>query len=257
MKEHNFDCLHFVTLPSLAWASALKFTGVELYLITNPDAYLMIENNMRGGIATISHRHAVANNTLVEGYDPNKPTSYITYLDANNLYGDAMSNPLPVGKFQLLSQTEIDQFDLMSIPPDGDTGYIIECDLIYPDHLRTLHSDYPLAPEHLTVNIEVLSPFAAQFIDKEWKYSRKLIPNLHNKNKYVTHYRNLQFYSNHGLIVTKFTEFYSSSSASGLNLGLIIVQQKEKRQDQNSRRTWLNFRQTPLLEKQWSRSDIA
>jgi len=113
MKEHNLDCLHFVTLPSLAWTSALKFTGVELDLITDPDAYLMIENNMRGGIAAISHRHASANNPLVEGYDPTKPTSYITYLDANNLYGDAMSNPLPVGKFQFLSQTEIDQFDLM------------------------------------------------------------------------------------------------------------------------------------------------
>jgi len=77
---------------------------------------------MRGGIATISHCHAAANNLLVEGYDPTKPTSYITYLDTNNLYGDAMSNPLPVGKFQFLSQTEIDQFDLMSVPPDGDTG---------------------------------------------------------------------------------------------------------------------------------------
>jgi len=116
MKEHNLDCLHFLTLPSLAWTSALKFTVVELDLITDPDAYLMIENNMRGGIATISHRHAAANNPLVECYDPNKPMSYITYLDANNLYGDAMSNPLPVGKFQSLSQTEIDQFDLMSVP---------------------------------------------------------------------------------------------------------------------------------------------
>jgi len=95
LKEHNLDCLHFVTLPSLAWTSALKFTGVELDLITDPDAYLMIENNMRSGIATISHSHASANNPLVEGYDPTKPTSYITYLDANNLYGDAMSNPLP------------------------------------------------------------------------------------------------------------------------------------------------------------------
>jgi len=62
MKEHNLDCLHFLTLPSLAWTSALKFTGVELDLITDPDAYLMIENNMRGVIATISHRHNNNNN---------------------------------------------------------------------------------------------------------------------------------------------------------------------------------------------------
>jgi len=60
----------------------------------------MIKNNVCGRIATISHRHAAANNPFVEGYHPTKHTSYITYLDANNLYGDAMSNPLPVGKFQ-------------------------------------------------------------------------------------------------------------------------------------------------------------
>jgi len=80
-----------------------------------------------------------------------------------------MSNPLPVGKFQFLSQTEIDQFDPMSVPADGDTGYIFECDVIYPEHLHSSHSDYPLAPEHLTVNAEMLSPFTIQFIDKQRK----------------------------------------------------------------------------------------
>ena len=76
---------------------------MQLDLITDPDAYLKIESHMRGGIAMISHRHAVANNPLVEGYDESKPTSYIIYLDANNLAGDAMSNPLPLDKFRFLT----------------------------------------------------------------------------------------------------------------------------------------------------------
>jgi len=97
----------------------------------------------------------------------------------------------------------------MSIPPDGDTGYVIECDLICPDHLHQLHSVYPLAPDHLTVNAEMLSPFVSQFINKEWKSSKKLIPNLLNKNKYVTHYRNLQFYLNYGIIVSKMYRIFS------------------------------------------------
>jgi len=139
----------------------------------------------------------------VEGYDDTKPTSYITYLDANNLYGDAMSNPLPIGNFQFLSQHEIDNFDLLSISSNSKTGFIIECNISYPEHLHPLHSDYPLAPEHLTVDAEMLSPFASQFADKNWKSSKKLIPNLLDKTKYVTYYRNLQFYVNHGLIVTK------------------------------------------------------
>ena len=66
-------------LVSISWSCALKHTDAKLDLLTDPDAYLMIENNLRGGIATISNRHAVANNPLVEGYDSSKPTSYITY----------------------------------------------------------------------------------------------------------------------------------------------------------------------------------
>jgi len=114
ITEYNVDC-HFVTLPPLAWTLALKFTGVELDLVTDPDAYLTIENNMRGGIATTSHRYVAANNPLVDGYDSTEPTSYIIYLDANNLYGKAIRSPLPVGKFQFLSQSKIGQCDLMSV----------------------------------------------------------------------------------------------------------------------------------------------
>ena len=72
-EQHRFDPVHFIILPSLARASALKYTNARLDLITDPDMYLMVENGMRGGIATISHRHARANNPLVEGYDPSKP----------------------------------------------------------------------------------------------------------------------------------------------------------------------------------------
>ena len=107
----------------------------------------MIENNMRGGIATISHRHAVANNPQLEGYDPDKPHSYITYLDANNLYGTAMPEPLPVGNFRFLSEQEISDFDVMTVPTYGPVGYILECDLSYPEHLHVEHSDYPMTPE--------------------------------------------------------------------------------------------------------------
>ena len=86
----------------------------------------MIENSMRGGIAVISKRHALAN---VEGYDESQPTSYITYLDANNLYGYAQSEPLPVGDFRFLSEEEISKFDtkfLNSVSSDSPTGYILE-----------------------------------------------------------------------------------------------------------------------------------
>jgi len=91
----------------------------------------------------------------------------------------------------------------MSIAQDAPTGYIIDCDVEYPPHLHDSHSDYPLAPEHLTISPDMLSPFTTNLAAKNWKPTQKLIPNLFNKTNYVTHYRNLQFYIKHGLILTK------------------------------------------------------
>jgi len=98
-EQHHHDPLHFITRPSLAWESALKYTTDKLDLVNDRDMYLIIENNMRGGIAIISHRYAQASNPLVQGYDPFKLNSWVTYLDADNLYRTAMSKPLTVVNF--------------------------------------------------------------------------------------------------------------------------------------------------------------
>jgi len=168
-------------------ASALKYTSAELDLITDPDMYLMVKYNTRGEIATISQQYVRANNTLVKGYDPSKPNSWITHLDANILYGTAMSEPLPEGNFRFLSQDEISYFDLTNVPTHGETKYIVECDLKYPEKLYELHSDYPMAPEHLTVSPDMLSDFCSELKDKNWIPSQKLILNLPDKTKYVCH----------------------------------------------------------------------
>ena len=121
-------------MSSLASASAVKYANAKLDLITDPDMYLIIENNMQGGIATISYRHVQANKPLVEEYDPFKPHSWITYLDANNLHETSMSEPFPVGNFRFLSQDEISNFDPMKIATLGVAGYVIECDLKYREN---------------------------------------------------------------------------------------------------------------------------
>ena len=182
---------------------ALKHTEVELDLISDPEGYLMIENSIRGGICTISNRYSKANNPLVEDFDPSKTTTFITYLDTNNLYGAAQSEPLPVGDFKFLTADEISQLNIMTVTDDSPTGNIIDCDLEYPAHLHDMHSDYPLAPEHFVVKSEMLSPFARNLQGKGWKPMGKLIPNLYGKTHYVTHYRNLQCYVEQGLVLTK------------------------------------------------------
>ena len=106
-RQHKLDCLHFVTLPLLAWQMALKHTEAELELITDPEAYLMIENNIRGGIATISERYASANNPYLPDFEETVERQYITYLYANSLYATAQSEPLPLSGFAFLTDEEV------------------------------------------------------------------------------------------------------------------------------------------------------
>ena len=99
-EQYGLDPAHYYTSPGLSWDALLKKTGVELELLTDIDMHLFVERGMRGGISMVSKRHAKANNPQVPGYDPSKPKKHIMYLDANNLYGWAMSKPLPTRDFK-------------------------------------------------------------------------------------------------------------------------------------------------------------
>ena len=100
LAYYRLDPLHYVSAPGLAWDAMFKMTGINLELMTDIDMQLFIEKSLRGGISYIAHRHAEANNKYMENYDISKLISYIIYLDANNLYGWAMSKPLPYGNFR-------------------------------------------------------------------------------------------------------------------------------------------------------------
>ena len=77
----------------------------------------------------ISHRYARANASGIRNYDASKRNSHIMYLDANNLYGWAMSQPLPMSNFKWLTDKEMEELDVMMVPDDSPRGYILECDL--------------------------------------------------------------------------------------------------------------------------------
>ena len=100
IKTYELDPAHFISLPGLAWQACLKKTGVELELLTDYDMLLMIEEGIRGGICHAVHRYAKAVNRYMKNYDKSKESSYIQYLDANNLYGAAMSEKLPINGFK-------------------------------------------------------------------------------------------------------------------------------------------------------------
>ena len=89
------------------WDAALKISGVKLELLTDPNMYLMVEKGIRDGITTITKRYAKANNSYMTDYNLNEPSNYIMYLVANNLYGWAMSQPLPVDGFEWMPACEL------------------------------------------------------------------------------------------------------------------------------------------------------
>lgn len=204
----------FVSLPNFSWFAMLKQTGVVLEQITDPDIYQMIEKGKRGGQAIIAGRHAVANNRYMDDFDRKKPESYITYLDANNLYGWAMSQPLPYGGFRMLEPLELvpllveEEGGHWSIDaralPEGH-GCFFEVDLHYPQELHDLHNDYPLAPEPMSVKAAQLSKMQCLWLAEMGRFNdtdtEKLCGTLLDKRKYVVHLDLLLFYLRHGLVL--------------------------------------------------------
>ena len=178
MNNYQLDPAWYYTLPGLAWDACLKMTKVELELLHDQDMLLMIEEGIRGGVSMITKRLGVSNNEYMKSYDSSKTSTYISYLDANNLYGWAMSKPLPTHGFRWMTPWQLVNWRYHTC--------ILEVDLEYPHKLHDLHNDYPLAPEHV-----------------EMGGVRKLIPNLNDKKKYVVHYETLKLYERHGLKITK------------------------------------------------------
>jgi hypothetical protein len=192
----------------------------------------MIEGGVRGGVSMITTRHARANNPYIkERYDPNQPNVYLGYFDMNNLYGGAMVKPLPKGDFRWLMvkplpkgdfrwlcRKEISDLDIMNIQNDAATEYILEVTLDYPDH----HNDLPLAAQSLSIKVDDLSPYCLELFKKLHKaktkgeISKKLVPTLDTKTKYVVHYRNLQFYIAQGLVLKEIHRVISFKQSAWL-----------------------------------------
>ncbi|KAJ8918650.1 hypothetical protein NQ315_013156 [Exocentrus adspersus] len=192
LLTYELDPLHFYTAPGLAFDAMLKTTGVQLELLTDIEKLMFIERGIRGGVSQCSNRYAKANNKYMKDeYDSNQESTYLMYFDINNLYGAAMSEYLPYGEFEFLEANEIENLDIMNIPDNAEVGYIFDCDLEYPTYLHQLHSDLPLAPQHMTPPIPSRSKL------------KKLLLTLYPKNNYVVHYRNLKMYLKHGLRLKK------------------------------------------------------
>ena len=133
-------------------ARVFKKTNIEIEVLTDYDMLLMVEEGIRGGICHSIHRYAEANNKYMKNYKDNEESSYIKYLDANNLYGWAMSKKLPVNGFKWTEYNIIIEEFIKNYNENDKKGYILEVDIKYPKKLHDLHSDLPFLPERMEIN---------------------------------------------------------------------------------------------------------
>ena len=206
LQYYKLDPANYFSSPGLSWDAMLKMTNIQLELMTDIDMFQFIEKGMRGGISYIANRFGKANNKYMSKYDENMPSKYIMYLDANNLYGWAMSQYLPTSGFRWMTEKQINKINLAQYNEDSNKGLLIEVDLEYPKDLHDIHNDYPLAAERVCVNKDMLSEYCKRIATKyniSTGLVSKLIPTLGNKEKYVLHYRNLQLYLDLGLKINK------------------------------------------------------
>ena len=146
LENYGLDPSQFYTAPLLAWKACLKKTGIRLELLLDPDMLLMFERGIRCRITQSVHRWTAAKNPYMGSeYDPSEPTKYLQYLDANNLYGWAMSQPLPTGKFHWVELREdwSPKTVVKELVVKKDRGYLLEVDVAYPRELHDYHNDLP------------------------------------------------------------------------------------------------------------------
>ena len=189
LENYGLDPSHIYTAQGLAWKACLKKTGIRSELLLDPDMLLTYERGIRDGITQSVHRWAAANNPYMGSeYDKSKPTKYLQYLDANNLYGWAMSQPLLTGGFRWVEFDESKDLKMIidELSKQKDHGYLLEVDVAYPKELHDYHNDLPFMCAKMKINgVE------------------KLVQNLYYRRKHVIHINALKQAIGHRLMLEK------------------------------------------------------
>ena len=191
VEEYGINPLYCVSLPGYTWQCGLKYTGINLQTLQDKDMILLLENNVRGGISSV----------MGDRYIKSDKNKKILYIDANNLYGHSMSEPLPYDEIKFDNNVNLE--DILNTPDDSDIGYLIEVDLTYPDNIKEKTKNFPFAPMNKTINPDNFNDYMKEIKPDTYIQSINLICDWSNKKNYLVHYRMLKFYNRHGMIIDK------------------------------------------------------
>ncbi|GBB99512.1 hypothetical protein RclHR1_35430001, partial [Rhizophagus clarus] len=243
IKYYELDPSHYVSAPSLSWDAMLKKTGVKIELFTDMSMHDFVEKAKRGGISKACKRYFKANNPKMgQAYNPSKPTSWISYVDANNLYGWAMSQFLSIGNYQweasreyLLKNPAMQKAYLemvLKAKPNARRGYFLNIKSHFPLKTHDYLRDLPPAVENVAVGKDWLSPYNEELVNNldggRFSKTEKLVPHLSLRKDYVIHYLELQYYVKLGMVVDEISEILSFDQTNWL--APYIAFNTEKRQ---------------------------
>ena len=187
--EFRINPFYCVSLPGYTWQCGLKYTRINIQTLQDKDMILLLENNIRGGISSV----------MCDRYIKSDDSKNILYIDANNLYGHSMSQPLPFDELKFENNIELE--DVLNTPDDSNFGYFIGVDLTYPNNIKEKTKNFPFAPVNKKINPHKFSDYRKKIKPDTYIQTKKLICDWFDKKNYLVHYRMLKFYLRHGMIV--------------------------------------------------------
>ena len=195
----------------------MKYTDINLQTLQDKDMILLLENNIRGGISSV----------MGDRYIKSDKNKKILYIDANNLYGWAMSESLPYDKIKLDNNVNLE--DILNTPDDSDIGFFVEVDLKYPDNIKQKTKNFPFAPENKKINPDNFNGYMNEIKPDTYIQSSKLICDWSDKKNYLVHYRMLKFYIKHGMIIDKVHNIISFKQSKWLDKYINFNTQKRNK----------------------------
>ena len=172
IEEYGINPLYCVSLPGYTWYCGMNYTDIKLQTLQDKDMILLLENIIRGGISSV----------MGDRYIQSDDNKKVLYIDANNLYGHSMSEPLPYDEIKFDDNVELE--DILNTPDDSNIGYFIEVDLTYPNDIKEKTKNFPFAPVNKIINPDDFNDYMKEIRPDTYVQSSKLICDWSDEKNY-------------------------------------------------------------------------